>query len=468
MDAFWSGSAGNCAVAGDAPCARQSPLYPALAPALQALVWAGMLGGVIVSARAERRTARVAYLGAFVFAALATMAKGPVGVALPACAVVAALAVTGRLRRLARMEIPTGALIVLAATLPWYVAAFARHGQAFTDELVFRHMIGRATSHLHDTNGTDDVSFRYYLWQLGYALFGWAGLLPLALARWPGRRSEETSPEGARAARQRRGARVLAFLWLALTFALFTAMPTKFHHYIFPTLPPAAMLVGVLLDEILASSRASLPRAALGAGALGGAVLVLLIARDLADPGVAGEARLLNLVTYNYQRPWPAVLSVRGALAASGVGLAVLLAAFAVPRARRYAAVGFVGASVIFAVWGLEGYLARVAPHGGQRQLVEAYHRARESEVEPLAAWNVNWKGENFYTGNRVAVFPAGGKLDAWVATRRRAGARSLIFLVEHGRAAGLRKELGDPKVFAPLTDARDNNKIELVRVSYE
>ena len=47
-------------------------------------------------------------------------------------------------------------------------------------------MVGRATSHLHDTNGSDDVSFRYYVWQLGYALFGWAGLAPAAFVFWPG------------------------------------------------------------------------------------------------------------------------------------------------------------------------------------------------------------------------------------------------------------------------------------------
>src|SRR6185369_1374776 len=31
----------------------------------------------------------------------------------------------------------------------------------------------------------------------------------------------------------------------------FTAMLTKFHHYIFPAVPPAAMLTGILLDRML-------------------------------------------------------------------------------------------------------------------------------------------------------------------------------------------------------------------------
>ncbi len=40
-------------------------------------------------------------------------------------------------------------------------------------------------------------------------------------------------------------------MWFLFAFALFTFMGTKFHHYIFPAVPPVAMLVGVVLDDIL-------------------------------------------------------------------------------------------------------------------------------------------------------------------------------------------------------------------------
>jgi 4-amino-4-deoxy-L-arabinose transferase-like glycosyltransferase len=353
------------------------------------------------------------------------------------------------------MQIPSGVILVLAATLPWYVAEFTRHGQPFTDELVFRNMVGRATSHLHDVNGSDDVSFRYYLWQGGYALFGWAGLVPAAIAWWPARRR---GGEGL--------GRALALMWLALAFGLFTAMPTKFHHYIFPALPAAAVLVGVLLDGLLDEPR-RIP--ALGAAALGGAALVLLITRDLARAGVSGEARLLNLVTYNYQRPWPESFPARGPLAAFGVVIAALVAALAVPRVRRRVVIALVGAALAFAVWGLDAYLVRAAPHWGQRALVEAYYQARRSEAEPLVAYSLNWKGENFYTGNHVAVFPAGGgKVLAWIEACRKGGTSTFFFLTEHGRVTALRRELGDPASFLALTDARDNNKFALIKVSYE
>jgi 4-amino-4-deoxy-L-arabinose transferase-like glycosyltransferase len=474
-DAFRAGSAGNCDVPGNAPCTVQAPVSPGFPPALQAAAWALALAAVVVSCRAERKLSRVAYLGAFLFAALATMAKGPVGLVLPAAAVLAALAATGRLRRLRGVPIGSGILLVLTATLPWYLAAFVRHGASFTDELVFRHMVSRATSHLHDTNGRDDVSFRYYLWQIGYAVFGWAGIAPAALAHWP------------REDRRRRFGRALAFLWATLAFALFTAMPTKFHHYIFPALPAVAVLVGLLLDDltrgfgggaggvrgagaapIVDRGAGDTGRGAIGAAAIGGAAVVLLIARDLSGPGVTGEARLINLVTYNYQRPWPESVAVGGVIAAFGAVMAGATAAIAVPRARRWAVAGLVATALAFAAWGLDGYLPRIAPHWGQRELVEAYYRARTSLADPLAAYNMNWKGENFYTGNRVAVFPACGKIQPWIEARKQAGARAVFFLTEPGRLPALRTEVGDATVIESLTGPRENNKFVLVKVSWE
>lgn len=458
-DTFNAGSPGNCDLPGNAPCTIQAPITRLFPPALQALVWLGALAVVLVNHRRERRLRRVAYLGAFLFGALATMAKGPLGVVLPGCAFLAALAVTGRWKRLAATPIATGTLLVLAATLPWYIALLTRHGTAFTDELVMKHMIGRATSHLHDTNQGDDVSFRYYVWQGGYALFGWAGLAPLALAWWP----RDDGPSGAR----HRFARAFALLWVVLAFALFTVMPTKFHHYIFPALPGVAVLLGSLLDDLL--DREAVPlSSSLRVALVGGAVLVLLCARDLATPGLPGEGRLLNLVTYNYQRPWPDTVVVRPILAAAGVAFAVLLVAASAPRLRRWALLGFLAASTAFAVWGLDGYFVKVSPHWAQHELVETYMRERTSAADPLAAYNMNWKGENFYTGNHVAVFPAGGKIRPWIEARRTAGAEAFFFLIEHGRINALKGELGAGVSTTLLTTPAQQNKFVLVRASFD
>ena len=52
------------------------------------------------------------------------------------------------------------------------------------DRLFFHDMFKRAFTHVHDTNEGDDVSFRFYVWQLGYAMFPWTGLVPAGLLWW--------------------------------------------------------------------------------------------------------------------------------------------------------------------------------------------------------------------------------------------------------------------------------------------
>jgi 4-amino-4-deoxy-L-arabinose transferase-like glycosyltransferase len=121
---------------------------------------------------------------------------------------------------------------------------YMRHGQAFTDRLLFHDMWKRAIVHVHDTNAGVDVSFRYYIWQLGYALFPWTGLVPVGLVWWL-RRREDAAGSG------RGDVSVFLAMWFVFAFALFTAMLTKFHHYIFPAVPPAAMLTGIVLDRMM-------------------------------------------------------------------------------------------------------------------------------------------------------------------------------------------------------------------------
>src|SRR6185295_9620662 len=242
MDAFSAGSPGNCGLPGNEACRAASPVLRGLHPALQALIWIQAVALTIYMSWGERRRQRLFFLAAWLFAAISTMGKGPAGILLPGVCALAYVAVTRRWRDLLRLEAPAGVLVVMAVALPWYVAMYARHGQPFTDRLLFHDMFKRAFTHVHDTNEGDDVSFRYYVWQLGYAMFPWSGVAPIALVAWV-RRREEDSAKGAAA--------LLLALWFGVSFVLFSVMLTKFHHYILPAVPPAAMLTGVLLDEML-------------------------------------------------------------------------------------------------------------------------------------------------------------------------------------------------------------------------
>ncbi|MCL2450104.1 MAG: glycosyltransferase family 39 protein, partial [Polyangiaceae bacterium] len=205
-DEFRGGSGGgNCGLPGNEECHATQPAFipkvtgaapTALVPAiwrtvaafepfLQAFLWATLLAVALFMSWGERRTGRVVYLGAWFFAAISTLGKGPAGFGLPVLVVFFAVAasrpgddvvrrIVRLVRELTQFEIVAGLLLILpAVALPWYVAMYVRHGAPFTDRLIFHDMFNRAFSHVHDTNEGDDTSLRFYVWQLGYALFPW-------------------------------------------------------------------------------------------------------------------------------------------------------------------------------------------------------------------------------------------------------------------------------------------------------
>jgi 4-amino-4-deoxy-L-arabinose transferase-like glycosyltransferase len=461
-DTFWSGSKGSCGLPGNPACQRQTPEH-SFEPIGQGAVWLALLGLLVLVNRRERRTKRLYLLAAWYFAAVATLGKGPAGFALPAAVALAYLAATAKWRELVELEIPSGLLVLVVVALPWYVAMYVRHGNRFTDELIFHHMVKRAFDHVHDMNAGDDVSFRYYVWQLGYGLFPWTGLFPAALA-FGGSRGET---------RAEHDLVVFFGAWFVLAFGLFTAMPTKFHHYIFPAVPPAAMLVGLLVDRARSTwpgSEAPL----LGAATVGGAIVTLVVGRDLfaGEGDLRGEARLLGLFTYNYRHPWPETLDFRGVLLFVTAIVAALMLLFVFYPLRRSAAALLVATAFGYAAWALDVYLPRCAPHWGQRAIFEAYHRRRSGPEEPIIAYRLNWLGEYFYSGNELPAFgveaSAGASVAKYVRAQVERGTATFFFATEHGTTSALRNELGQLRSFEPVTDARTSNKFVLVRATFD
>lgn len=578
LDEFRSGSGGgNCGLPGNEACTTTASasipasvrsnadgFFPsiwrfvgAFEPGLQAAVWSGVLSVVLYLNWGERRVRRLYYLAAWFFAAIATMGKGPEGFALPMLCTFVYVCVTKRWAELLRFELLSGLLIILAVALPWYVASYVRHGSPFTDRLIFHDMFNRAFHHVHDTNEGDDTSFRFYIWQLGYALFPWTGLSALGLVFWL--RRPDAADEG------RGDASVLLAMWFLFGFALFSFMGTKFHHYVFPCVPPVAMLLGITFDSLLgpapllaSDSEPTAPARkgsglnvrlliALGVVALGvallvagvecfapgswlgtrpssglsppsfewggalaiagggilfmalkkfrsrptdgvsapagpasherlmvagaaasGALLLGVVGRDLIlkpdNADQPGAIRLLQLFTYNYRRAWPDSLDFSAILTGFTVIAVALGLAFAVSRLRRPVTVALFALGVVWAVWGLDVYMVKTAPHWGQHEVIQAYYDNRRGPEEPLIAYQMNWKGENFYTGNRIPAFvSSGATFTSWLKQQREKGVKIMYFITEHGRIGGLKGEVAG-KNYREVTDKVLNNKFVLVR----
>jgi 4-amino-4-deoxy-L-arabinose transferase-like glycosyltransferase len=588
-DEFRSGSGGgNCGLPGNEDCHAATPAFiphstgpaptaffamvwrtvGAFEPVVQALVWSVLLGGALFLSWGERRSRRLYYLAAWFFAAISTLGKGPAGFGLPVLVTLMYLAasrpdepflarMTRVVRELTQFEIVAGLFLVLpVVALPWYVAMYVRHGSPFTDRLIFHDMFNRAFHHVHDTNEGDDTSFRFYVWQLGYALFPWTGLAPFALIAWLRRGGRTTIDALAKTREERGDLSVLLCMWFLLGFALFSFMGTKFHHYIFPAVPPVAMLIGVVLDDALGtgplvsprrlalylaglgagsaamvygiartqpgsffgfkspespllpaapflgvvifllgavltgvtigvlradSGREASPEADTGpdpevenahgsrmvaAGSVAGALLLIVVGRDLVwrSGDQPGAIRLLHLYTYNYRRPWPESLDFSAALAGFvAIGSLVLLA-LAVRSIRRHVIVAMCALSFVWALWGIDVYMQKTAQHWGQHEIIAAYYSDRASPAEQLVAYQMNWKGENFYTGNHVPAFVStGATFTQWLKKQRENGAKVMYFITEHGRIGGLKSEVA-ARAYREVTDKTLCNKFVLVR----
>jgi hypothetical protein len=231
-------------------------------------------------------------------------------------------------------------------------------------------------------------------------------------------------------------------------------------------------------DETPPASSAEAARAfsheeALLAGvAVAAAILIAVIGRDLASKSnprdTSGQARLMHLFTYNYTRQLPESLDFAAVLAAVAIFAALLCLLLMVARFRRHVVVLLMGTSLVFAAWGLDFYLPKAAPHWGQREVIAAYFQQRGSDAEPLVAYHMDWKGENFYSGNHTAAFTSSAGFLDYIKKERDRGTKTMWFVTDIGRTSGLKTELGNLKKFDVVTDRWLNKNFCLSKAVFD
>lgn len=396
----------------------------------------------------------------YAFAGLATLAKGLLGIALPGAAMLGYLVLSGDWRLLLRLRLLTGPLVTLLVAGPWYGTMIAFRGvddesKTFFERFFIHDHFKRIGQGVHTT--TPNTTFVYYLEQIGFGFFPWVALIPGALASF----MRPRPPVDARTRTQR--AKLFVLAWAVTTFAFFAFAATKFHHYWFPMLPALAILVALHVEELLDDGVR--PHAwALVAGG----ILFALVAQNL----VLDPSHLVNLFVYNYERTYPTrEVNPRTAFLVLFLGAAAV-AAFGIPAIRslfqrkrmseepsdRLFVVGAVAVLAFsFAVYVSAYHWRKLTPHWTQRDIFWTYHQESRPE-EPIAAYQMNWRGETFYSRNTVRQVKEAADIKEFVAHPGREW-----IIVEHSRLNGLKSTLGS--AYAVRTVDKTSNKFALVVV---
>ena len=447
-------------------------ILPGVVPMLPYI--ACFIGGLLWATYATTRR-ELYLLTAWLLCALASLGKGPAGLALPALTLAIYLVCAGRWRDIFRLQLVRGAVIFIACGIPWWHAMLIRHGKPFWNELIGDNYLNRAVGR----NG-DRGTWEYYLQWVAYGLFPWTGIAAV------GSCAAFVAPKSPRGALAR-----FALVWIAVDIGTITLVNTKFHHYSLPALPAVAILAALFLDDVLTAPR-RWHAIALGLVAV---PLTFACARDLA----AYPPRFLWMFDYDYVlvpgtgRPWPLTtiygnryeygpllwglgLFATAAVAAFTVVVArreavdaaddrneppplgrvyalagafvlalviaiaagpstpngaapslspwlwlipaapMLVALFYVARSVRLGAlVPLAAVAVLYGAFLVDRYLPDLGPHWSQKHVIASYYAHRSGPEEPLIVYNLYWRGENFYTRNEIYSQTEPGEKWAWV-----------------------------------------------------
>jgi len=171
-------------------------------------------------------------------AALAVLAKGPVGFLLPLGIALVTLGFDRRLRDWRRFAPVAGPLLFLVVVVAWMVAATVGGGGEYSVwGALQEHFVGRAVHGMHHRQPP-----WYFLEVLPVQLLPWSGLVPGALVlAWRRRRPEDR------------------FLLVASLFVVvfFSISPEKRELYALPAVPALALLVALLVEAVLGAQAAA-------------------------------------------------------------------------------------------------------------------------------------------------------------------------------------------------------------------
>ncbi|HVZ23366.1 MAG TPA: glycosyltransferase family 39 protein [Vicinamibacterales bacterium] len=167
---------------------------------------------------------------AYVLLALAVLTKGPLALALCGLTFALALLASAELRRrLLRLRFVTGAVLVVALSVPWFVYMWLRFGDAFVQGYFLNENVSLFAANRFNTRFDPLFYFRV----LGAGLLPWTGL---AIGRfWDDARAQWRE-------RSNDAVELLLWCWTAAIVGFFTLSRFKLDHYVFPAAPALCLL----------------------------------------------------------------------------------------------------------------------------------------------------------------------------------------------------------------------------------
>ncbi|CAD0229310.1 Glycosyl transferase family 39 [Planktothrix agardhii] len=171
------------------------------------------------------------------FAALAVLAKGPIGIVLPILIIGGFLIYTKQWQKVIwEMQLIKGSLVFLIIAVPWFILVTMANGQAYLNTFFGHHNFARFTSVVSNHPGP----WFYYFPVILVALLPWSVYLPVAIYQvkfwqiqdW---RSQDRS--------QHLG--LFALFWLVIIFVFFSLSATKLPSYILPSIPAGVILISL-------------------------------------------------------------------------------------------------------------------------------------------------------------------------------------------------------------------------------
>jgi 4-amino-4-deoxy-L-arabinose transferase-like glycosyltransferase len=269
-----------------------------------------LLAFLLASREPDPRRQRALLAGMYFAAALATLAKGLIGILLPGLVVLVWTVLTKAWPFVRRALSLWGIGLFLLVAVPWHVVAEVRN-PGFANFYFIHEQILRFSTTVHDRTGP----WWYFVPVLAFGMLPWIALLPrTARAVWIEWRARAAGYE----------VELFLTLWAALIFLFFSASQSKLPTYVLPVWPPLALLFARQLARLVAAGgRARAEGVTLAtAGALLALLFVLL---PVLAPRIPALAKVMTDVgDAEVAAARAAALSLAAGLAAMGLGALIL------------------------------------------------------------------------------------------------------------------------------------------------